>query len=138
MISRVYSFVLQGIDAVRCEIEADLTSPGTRKTEIVGLPEAAVNESINLAPAHLRKEGAVCDLPIAVLGLNALVYDAEPGPISGVGSTLMSLRWSNLQAPGGNRGRRQLHRCSRPQDHQIHPSGQEAQENLKRSQHHQS
>ncbi|MHC4318512.1 MAG: magnesium chelatase domain-containing protein [Planctomycetota bacterium] len=76
MISRVYSFVLQGIDAVRCEIEADLTRPGTRKTAIVGLPDAAVKESvdrvrtailnsgyafprgrltINLAPAHLRK-----------------------------------------------------------------------------------
>ncbi|MHC4127873.1 MAG: YifB family Mg chelatase-like AAA ATPase [Planctomycetota bacterium] len=92
MISRVYSFVLQGIDAVRCEIEADLTRPGTRKTAIVGLPDAAVKESvdrvrtailnsgyafprgrltINLAPAHLRKEGPVYDLPIAVAVLKA-------------------------------------------------------------------
>ena len=92
MISRVYSFVLQGIDAVRCEIEADLMRSETRKTTIVGLPDAAVKESIdrvrtailnggyplprgrltiNLAPAHLRKEGPVYDLPIAVAVLRA-------------------------------------------------------------------
>ncbi|MHC4614157.1 MAG: hypothetical protein ACYTAU_11365 [Planctomycetota bacterium] len=91
MISRVYRFVLQGIDAVRCEIEADLTSPGTRKTEIVGLPEAAVNESINLAPAHLRKEGAVCDLPIAVLGLNAEFTTPSPARFQGSGQRLCRL-----------------------------------------------
>jgi magnesium chelatase family protein len=92
VISRVYSFVLQGIDAVRCEIEADLLRTDTRKTTIVGLPDAAVKESIdrvrtailnggyplprgrltiNLAPAHLRKEGPVYDLPIAVAVLRA-------------------------------------------------------------------
>jgi magnesium chelatase family protein len=92
VISRVHSFVLQGIDAVRCEIEADLTRAAVRRTAIVGLPDAAVKESIdrvrtailnsgysfpagrltiNLAPAHLRKEGPVYDLPIAVAVLRA-------------------------------------------------------------------
>ncbi|MHC4080052.1 MAG: YifB family Mg chelatase-like AAA ATPase [Planctomycetota bacterium] len=113
MISRVYSFVLQGIDAVRCEIEADLTRPGTRKTAIVGLPDAAVKESIdrvrtailnsgypfprgrltiNLAPAHLRKEGPVYDLPIAVAVLlagGAIVESADSEGIE-VGSFLLA------------------------------------------------
>jgi magnesium chelatase family protein len=92
VISRVYSFVLQGIDAVRCEIEADLSTAVEHRTAIVGLPDAAVRESIhrvrtaisssgywlpkgqltvNLAPAHLRKEGPVYDLPIAVAILQA-------------------------------------------------------------------
>lgn len=87
MISRVHSFVLQGIDATSCEIEADLSTVGLPKTTIVGLPDAAVKESmervrtamlnsgfrypqsritINLAPADVRKEGPVYDLPIAV------------------------------------------------------------------------
>jgi magnesium chelatase family protein len=92
VISRVQSFVLQGIDAVRCEIEADLTPTRMPRTAIVGLPDVAVKESmdrvrtailnsgyrfphgrvtINLAPAHLRKEGPVYDLPIAVAVLQA-------------------------------------------------------------------
>ena len=87
MISRVQSFVLQGIDAVPCEIEVDLNMARTPGTSIVGLPDAAVRESIervqaailnsgfhltrsratiNLAPATVRKEGPVYDLPIAV------------------------------------------------------------------------
>jgi len=87
VINRVHSFVLQGIDAVRCEIEADLSPAGLPKTTIVGLPDAAVKESaervrtallnsgfrypqnrvtINLAPADVRKEGPVYDLPIAL------------------------------------------------------------------------
>jgi magnesium chelatase family protein len=92
VISRVHSFVLQGVDAVPCEVEADVGYAETRKTTIVGLPDAAVKESIdrvrtailnsgyvvpggwltiNLAPAHLRKEGPVYDLPIAVAVLTA-------------------------------------------------------------------
>ncbi len=92
MISRVQSFVLQGIDAVPCEIEADLNPARTPGTSIVGLPDAAVKEStervraailnsgfriprsrvtINLAPASVRKEGPVYDLPIAVAVLQS-------------------------------------------------------------------
>ncbi|MHC4589812.1 MAG: magnesium chelatase domain-containing protein, partial [Planctomycetota bacterium] len=72
MISRVYSFVLQGIDAVRCEIEADLTRPGVRTAILnsgYAFPRGRL--TINLAPAHLRKEGPVYDLPIAVAVLRA-------------------------------------------------------------------
>ncbi len=92
MISRVHSFVLQGIDAVACEIEADLSPVGLPKTTVVGLPDIAVKESmervrtavlnsgfpfpqtritINLAPADMKKEGPVYDLPIAVALLRA-------------------------------------------------------------------
>ena len=86
-ISRVHTFVLQGIEALPCEVEADRSTARTPSTGIVGLPDAAVRESaervrtailnsgyeypfgrltVNLAPADLRKEGPVYDLPIAV------------------------------------------------------------------------
>ncbi len=92
MIARVESFVLQGIEAHPCEIEADLQGARTPGTTIVGLPDAAVRESIkrvhsaianagfeyprsrttiNLAPAHLKTEGPVYDLPIAIAILSA-------------------------------------------------------------------
>ncbi len=87
VVGRVHSFILQGIEATPCEIEVDLTPAGLPKTTVVGLPDVAVKESIvrvrtamlnsgfrfphgrvtiNLAPAHLRKEGPVYDLPIAL------------------------------------------------------------------------
>lgn len=87
VVSRVASFVLQGIDAVPCEIEVDLSPVGLPRTTVVGLPDAAVKESvervrtailnsgyrfpqhritINLAPADVRKEGPVYDLPFAI------------------------------------------------------------------------
>ncbi len=92
MISRVHSFVLEGIDAVPCEIEADYRYSDEPKMLIVGLPDASVRESqqrvrtaihnggysfprgrvtINLAPADVRKEGPVYDLPIALAVLSA-------------------------------------------------------------------
>jgi magnesium chelatase family protein len=92
VISRVHSFVLQGIDAIACEIEADLSTVGLPKTTVVGLPDPAVKESmervrtamlnsgyrfpqtritINLAPADVKKEGPVYDLPFAVAMLRA-------------------------------------------------------------------
>jgi magnesium chelatase family protein len=87
MLSQVHSFVLQGIDAAPCEIEVDVADRGLVKTTIVGLPDAGVKESIervrsailnsgfpfpanrllvNLAPADVKKEGTVYDLPIAI------------------------------------------------------------------------
>jgi len=92
MIARVESFVLQGIDATPCELEVDLSTVGLPKTTIVGLPDAAVRESIervrtsllnsgyrfpqtrmtiNLAPADVKKEGPVYDLPISLAILMA-------------------------------------------------------------------
>lgn len=100
MLARVQSYLLQGIDALPCEVEIDLDESagagmdalgggmgGGRKQMIVGLPDAAVKESIervhaalsnsgyysptgklliNLAPADVRKEGPLYDLPIAI------------------------------------------------------------------------
>jgi magnesium chelatase family protein len=87
MLAQVHSFVLRGIEALACEVEVDVASRGISKTTIVGLPDAGVKESIervrsaminsgfvfpmtrmtiNLAPADLKKEGPVYDLPIAV------------------------------------------------------------------------
>ena len=101
--SRVESFVLQGIEAIPCEIEIDLCTRGLSGTTMVGLPDAAVRESldrvktaihnngyrypwrratISLAPGDLRKEGPVFDLPIAI-GLLA-----ADGAIDGQGLAL--------------------------------------------------
>lgn len=87
MIPKVRSFLLQGIDAQVVEIEVDLDDTQLQKEVVVGLPDAAVRESlervrsamgntgypmpagrtlINLAPADVRKEGPMYDLPIAV------------------------------------------------------------------------
>lgn len=87
MLAQVHSFVLQGIDAIACEIEVDLADRGMTKTTIVGLPDVGVKESVervrsatmncgfpfplsrmlvNLAPADVKKEGPVYDLPIAI------------------------------------------------------------------------
>jgi magnesium chelatase family protein len=88
MLARVQSYVLHGIDALPCEVEldADVRNAESRAT-VVGLPDIAVKESIervksalmnsgfnfpagrvliNLAPAEIRKEGPLYDLPIAV------------------------------------------------------------------------
>ena len=87
MLSRVHSVTLVGIDAVSCEVEVNIASRGFATPVIVGLPDAAVKESlerirtaitncgyqppahrtvINLAPADIRKEGPALDLPIAL------------------------------------------------------------------------
>ena len=86
MLARVWSASIIGIDAVKVGVEVDV-SGGLPKTLIVGLPDAAVQESrervkaalknsnfafpvrkilINLAPADLRKEGPCFDLPISI------------------------------------------------------------------------
>lgn len=88
MLARVRSFLLQGIDALPCEVEVDHDDRAENQRPIVvGLPDIAVKESlervrssltnsgyefpmgrvlINLAPADVRKEGPIYDLPIAV------------------------------------------------------------------------
>jgi len=86
MLARVFSCAVIGLDGVVVEVEVD-TMGGLPKTTIVGLPDAAVQESrervesavknsgfmfprkrvtVNLAPATVRKAGPVYDLPIAV------------------------------------------------------------------------
>ncbi len=89
MLARVQSFLMDGIDAKPCEVEVDHDERGINqpRATIVGLPDAGVKESqervrsalansgyawplgttlINLAPADVRKEGPVYDLPVAV------------------------------------------------------------------------
>jgi magnesium chelatase family protein len=86
MLARVYSCAVIGLDGVIVEVEVD-TGEGLPSMVIVGLPDAAVQESrervqaaiknaglyfprkritVNLAPASVRKEGPAYDLPIAV------------------------------------------------------------------------
>jgi len=87
MLARVQSFVLSGIDDGPCEVEVDIAEVGMPKVTVVGLPDAAVRESmervrsavcnvgygfpdarllVNLAPADVRKEGPIYDLPVAI------------------------------------------------------------------------
>ncbi|MBP3941577.1 MAG: YifB family Mg chelatase-like AAA ATPase [Christensenellaceae bacterium] len=86
MLSVIESCGLNGLEGYGVYIETDV-STGLPGWDIVGLPDAAVKESrervrlaiqnsgkyyptaritINLAPADMRKEGSVYDLPIAV------------------------------------------------------------------------
>ena len=86
MLARVWSASIVGVDAVKVGVEVDV-SAGLPKTTIVGLPDAAIQESrervkaalknagfafpvrkivVNLTPADLRKEGPIFDLPISV------------------------------------------------------------------------
>ena len=85
MFVRCNASAIVGIDAVRVEVEANVT-PGMGMF-LVGLPDNAVRESqerirsafvnsdlkmpgkkivVNLAPADLKKEGSALDLPIAI------------------------------------------------------------------------
>ena len=91
MLATINSATLRGIDAELVQVEVNAGETGEPDTIIVGLPDAAVKKSrdrvssalvnsgfkpsdtrttINLAPGHLRKEGPIYDLPIA-LGLLA-------------------------------------------------------------------
>jgi len=101
MLARVWSCTTVGIDGVFVHVEADL-GVGLPSFSIVGLPDAAVRESrervlaairncgfefpsrritINLAPAHVRKEGARFDLPIAAAILLASGQIPRGAPI---------------------------------------------------------
>jgi len=91
MLSRVHAAALRGVDALPVEVEVHV-GPGEERIVVVGLPDAAVRESvervstaltssgyrlppgkttINLAPADLRKEGPSFDLAIALAWLIA-------------------------------------------------------------------
>jgi magnesium chelatase family protein len=103
MLARLFSVTLEGIDGLLCEVEVDVARGGFEKTVIVGLPDAAVKESVervksaisnsgytypktqslvNLAPADIRKEGPAFDLPIAIgiiAGTGALTSESLQG-----------------------------------------------------------
>lgn len=97
MLARVFSCAVIGLDGVVVEVEVD-TGGGLPKMVIVGLPDAAVQESrervqsavknagfyyprkkltVNLAPASVRKEGPAYDLPIAV-GVLIATHQLDP------------------------------------------------------------
>ena len=95
MLSKVTSAAAQGVEPSVVEVEVDLAN-GAPREQLVGLPDAAVKESlhrvraamtntgytwpfnkrltINLAPADCRKEGPIYDLPIA-LGVMAATQE---------------------------------------------------------------
>jgi magnesium chelatase family protein len=94
MPSKIFSGAINGLDAQLVEVEVDV-SHGLRSFSIVGLPDKAIKESeeriesaikssklaspqsrtfkilVNLAPADLKKEGSLYDLPIALAFLIA-------------------------------------------------------------------
>ena len=87
MLAKVLSCALVGLDGVLIEVEVDVSNGGQPGMVLVGLPDAAVQESrervraairnsggkipfgritVNLAPADLKKAGPTYDLPIAL------------------------------------------------------------------------
>lgn len=86
MVSKVKSMGIFGLQSFMVEVEADVAG-GKYRFDIVGLPDTAVSESrervqaavknsgyafpfthitVNLAPADVKKEGSVYDLPIFI------------------------------------------------------------------------
>jgi magnesium chelatase family protein len=109
MPSKVFSAGISGLEGKIIEIEVE-TSYGLRRFEIVGLPDKAVEESkervslaiensgfespqkkplrvlVSLAPADLKKEGSLYDLPIALgllLAEKKIKFDPEKKLILG-------------------------------------------------------
>lgn len=97
MLACFFSCAVIGLDGVVVEVEVDYNS-GFPGMTIVGLPDAAIQESrervqaavrnagvpfprkrlvVNLAPASVRKEGPAYDLPIAV---GVLIYTGMLSP----------------------------------------------------------
>ncbi|MDE5995798.1 MAG: YifB family Mg chelatase-like AAA ATPase, partial [Eubacterium sp.] len=91
MFAKAKSLGIFGMNSFSVVVEADLSS-GLPRFDIVGLPDAAVKESrervrasikncnfefpvsritVNIAPADVKKEGPIYDLPIAVAVLKA-------------------------------------------------------------------
>ena len=120
MLAKVESYGLNGLSGFSVTVETDIAN-GLPTYETVGLPDAAVKESrerirsairhsgfpfptaritVNLAPADLKKEGSVYDLPIALsilaasgvikpipsgmIVLGELALSGEVRPINGV------------------------------------------------------
>ena len=86
MLSKVNSMTLIGLDGYLIEVQVDVSN-GMPCWELVGLPDTSIKESkervktaiknsgyellskrvvINLAPADIKKEGSIFDLPIAI------------------------------------------------------------------------
>ncbi|MCK4454345.1 YifB family Mg chelatase-like AAA ATPase [Candidatus Parcubacteria bacterium] len=136
MLSKVLSAAIVDLDAQIIEVEVDV-SFGLRSFNIVGLPDKAVEESkervgsainsskfkspfhqpirvlVNLAPADLKKEGSLYDLPIALAFLSAseqikfdnqdkvfvgeLALDGKLRPIKGTLSLVLAAKKDGLK-----------------------------------------
>jgi len=102
MLARVFSCAVLGLEGVVIDVEV-VTGDGLPGITIVGLPDAAVQESrervqaaiknsglyyprkrmvVNLAPAAVRKEGPAYDLPIAV-GVLVATNQLPPESVAG-------------------------------------------------------
>lgn len=111
MVVKCRSFGLYGIDSYPVEVEASVTA-GMPAFDIVGLPDTAVKESrdrvrsavkncgfefpaaritVNLAPADIKKEGSIYDLPILISILKASgQVNADFSPYAFVGELSLS------------------------------------------------
>lgn len=142
MLARALSGAVIGIDAYVVEVEIDIAS-GLPSFTTVGLPETAVRESrervksaiansgyrfpddritINLAPAHIKKDGTGYDLPMAIgilaamkivpqdklgrfLVLGELSLDGRIKPVAGALPLALVARsggYAGLILPAGN------------------------------------
>lgn len=134
MFAKAKSLGIFGMNSFSVVVEADLSS-GLPRFDIVGLPDAAVKESrervrasikncrfefpvsritVNIAPADVKKEGPVYDLPVAVAILKAtgqikadisdyafvgeLSLDGEIRGCSGILPMLLKAREDNIGA----------------------------------------
>lgn len=134
MFSQVHSLGLLGIDGYPVEVEADI-SQGLPGFDIVGMPGPAVKESrdrvraamkncgfsfpvsritVNLAPADIKKEGSVYDLPLILALLRAagqlsfnldgmafvgeLSLTGEVRPVHGVLPMVLAARKAGIQS----------------------------------------
>ena len=119
MLATIDSAALQGIAAEPVQVEVNAGESGDPRLVVVGLPDAAVKESddrvhsalsnsgfimprtrttINLAPADIRKEGPLYDLPIA---LGVLIATEQLKPLRDVSDYIIAgeLGLSGLTRP---------------------------------------
>jgi magnesium chelatase family protein len=97
MLAKISTALNIGLDAHKIEVEVDISRGNLPRFNIVGLPDPSVREAkeriksairnsqikfpwqriilVNLAPADLKKEGPVFDLPMAVGILKAMEQD---------------------------------------------------------------
>ncbi|MDD5022387.1 MAG: YifB family Mg chelatase-like AAA ATPase [Endomicrobiaceae bacterium] len=143
MISFLHSSAVNGINAYLIDVEVDISS-GLPVFSIVGLPDTAVKESrdrvvaaiknsgfdfpakkitVNLAPADIKKEGGLFDLPIAIgilvssgyvekksvhkiCAIGELSLDGKLRPVKGLLPIVLSLKKFGIKKviiPEGNK-----------------------------------
>ncbi|MFH1282766.1 MAG: YifB family Mg chelatase-like AAA ATPase [bacterium] len=134
MFAKITSSTLKGVDGYKVTVEVDIAR-GLPSFSIVGLPDTSIKESknrvfaairnsgfkfpskkitVNLAPAHIKKEGPIFDLPIAIGILKAqgkiigskskdycfigeVALDGTLRPVKGVLSIVLEMRRLKVQ-----------------------------------------